>query len=209
MNYRLNELTSFPGWDTRANTDVPVNPRLPNSPLYTYDPQTGAAGFDVPREYNISKSNPVTADGTWIDKEAGKVFFLPQLIPGQYSQVPHYRESYNLPDKVWDESTEAPTASAPAIPSDDDIIKGILQNKYGNGDARKQALAALGLSPEDIKRIQGLVNARMYAAQARPAKRRKPAAVPVSDRPRQERILYQGMPMNSVGQQDPDYIYVR
>ena len=42
----------------------------------------------------------------------------------------------------------------------------------------------------------------MYAAQARSAKQRKPT-------PRRERDTYQGMPMNWVGPQDPNYIYVR
>lgn len=87
--------------------------------------------------------------------------------------------------------THQPQAAAPATLSDDAIVNGIIQGKYGNGDARKQALAALGLSAEDIERIRGLVNARMYAAQARPARTNAPQSHLV-----RQRQLYQGMPMN-------------
>lgn len=72
------------------------------------------------------------------------------------------------PDGVYMEppppSSEVPASSAL---SDEDIVRGILRNKYGTGDERKNKLLNLGLSLEDIGRIQGLVNARMYAAQAR------------------------------------------
>ena len=62
-----------------------------------------------------------------------------------------------------------PSSEVPATPalSDEDIVRGILRNEYGTGDDRKNKLLNLGLSLEDIRRIQGLVNARMYAAQAR------------------------------------------
>ena len=202
MNYRLNELTSFPGWDTRADTDVPVNPRLPNSPLYTYDPQTGEVGFDTPREYNIPKVNPVVANNTIADPVAE---YRAYIQNGTMNPV-IYRPKGDAGNPEHDAYY---VQAGGKIISDDDIVNGILRGKYGNGDARKQALAALGLSAEDVKRIQGLVNARMYAAQARPAKRRKPTAVPVSNTPRQERTTYQGMPMNWVGPQDSEYIYVR
>lgn len=237
MNYRLNELTSFPGWDTRADTNAPVNLRLPNSPLYTYDPQTGEAGFDTPREYNITKVNPVQSEEESYYKgydpqiaEAQRVYpvgggllsridpvatYREQLKTGQigselYENAPfEYRQEGSDKWKVSPYLKDAYVKAGGKLLSDDDIVNGIIQGKYGNGDARKQALAALGLSAEDIERIRGLVNARIYAAQARPAKRRKPAAVPVSNTPRQERTLYQGMPMNWAGPQDPDHIYIR
>lgn len=62
-----------------------------------------------------------------------------------------------------------PSSEVPASPalSDEDIVRGILRNEYGTGDERRNKLLNLGLSPEDIERIRGLVNARMYAAQAR------------------------------------------
>ena len=62
-----------------------------------------------------------------------------------------------------------PSSEVPASPalSDEDIVRGILRNEYGTGDERRNKLLNLGLSLEDIGRIQGLVNARMYAAQAR------------------------------------------
>lgn len=54
----------------------------------------------------------------------------------------------------------------PAIPSDDEIVNDIIRNnRYGTGAARIQALSSLGLSENDINRIQGLVNARLYANQ--------------------------------------------
>jgi hypothetical protein len=202
MNYRLNELTRFPGWDTRADTDVPVNPRLPNSPLYTYDPQTGAAGYDVPREYNIPKVNPVAANNAVADPVAE---YRTYIQNGTMNPV-IYRAKGDTGNPEHDAYY---TQAGGKILTDEDIVKGILRNEYGTGNDRRNNLLNLGLTLEDIKRVQGLVNARMYAAQARPAKRRKPAVVPVNDRPRQERILYQGMPMNWVGQHDPDYIYVR
>lgn len=62
-----------------------------------------------------------------------------------------------------------PSSEVPASPalSDEDIVRGILRNEYGTGDERKNKLLNLGLTLDDIGRIQGLVNARMYAAQAR------------------------------------------
>lgn len=202
MNYRLHELTSFPGWDTRADTNAPVNLRLPNSPLYTYDPQTGEAGFDTPREYNIPKVNPVVVNNTVADPVAE---YRAYIQNGTMNPV-IYRAKGDTGNPEHDAYY---TQAGGKIVSDDDIVNDIIRGEYGNGDKRKQALMALGLTADDIERIRGLVNARMYAAQARPAKRRKPAAVPVSNTPRQERTTYQGMPMNWVGPQDPDYIYVR
>lgn len=87
--------------------------------------------------------------------------------------------------------THQPQAAAPATLSDDAIVSGILKNQYGTGNDRIRALTALGLSMDDIKRIQGLVNARMYAAQARPARTNAPQSRPV-----RQRQTYQGMPMN-------------
>ena len=62
-----------------------------------------------------------------------------------------------------------PSSEVPASPalSDEDIVRGILRNEYGTGDERKNKLLNLGLTLDDIGRIQGLVNARIYAAQAR------------------------------------------
>ena len=57
--------------------------------------------------------------------------------------------------------------STSPVLSDEDIVRGIFRNEYGTGDERKNKLLNLGLSLADIKRIQGLVNARMYAAQAK------------------------------------------
>ena len=122
---------------------------------------------------------------------------LPYII-AESPESPYYKvDAYNRP------------VLRPTIPSDDTIVANILKNQYGTGNDRIRALTALGLSMDDIKRIQGLVNARMYAAQARPVRRRKPAVVPANTTRPQERTLYQGMPMTSVGQHDPDYIYVR
>ena len=202
MNNALNKWTGFPGWDTRADTDVPVNPRLPNSPLYTYDPQTGEAGFDTPREYNIPKANPVVANNTVADPVAE---YRAYIQNGTINPVVYRAKG----DPGNPEHDAYYTQAGGKIVDDDDIVNGIIRGEYGNGDARKQALAALGLSAEDIERIRGLVNARMYAAQARPVRRRKPAVVPANTTRPQERTLYQGMPMTSVGQHDPDYIYVR
>ena len=198
----LNDWTGFPGWDNMPDRSAPVNPRLPNSPLYTYDPQTGEAGFDVPREYNIPKVNPVAVNNTVTDPVAE---YRAYIQNGTINPVVYRAKG----DTGNPEHDAYYTQAGGKIVDDDDIVNGIIRGEYGNGDKRKQALMALGLTADDIERIRGLVNARMYAAQARPAKRRKPAAVPVSDRPRQERILYQGMPMNSVGQHDPEHIYVR
>lgn len=196
MNNVLNKWAGFPGWDTRADTDVPVNPRLPNSPLYTYDPQTGEAGFDTPREYNIPKVNPVAdpvaeyrayiQNGTM-----NPVIYRPKGDTGNPEHDAYY------------------TQAGGKILSDEDIVRGILRNEYGTGNDRKNALLNLGLSLEDIKRVQGLVNARMYAAQARSARRRKPAPVSANTTRPQERTLYQGMPMSWVGPHDPNHIYVR
>ena len=202
MNNVLNKWTGFPGWDTRADTDVPINPRLPNSVLYTYDPQTGEAGFDTPREYNIPKVNPVAANNTITDPVAE---YRAYIQNGTMNPV-IYRPKGDTGNPEHDAYY---TQAGGKIVSDDDIVNGIIRGEYGNGDKRKQALMALGLTADDIERIRGLVNARMYAAQARPAKRRKPAAVPANTTRPQERTLYQGMPMTSVGQHDPDYIYVR
>lgn len=192
----LNDWTGFPGWDNMPDRSTPVNPRLPNSPLYTYDPQTGEAGFDTPREYNIPKVNPV----------ADPVAEYRTYIQNGTMNPVIYRAKGDTGNPEHDAYY---TQAGGKILTDEDIVRGILRNEYGTGNDRKNALLNLGLSLEDIKRVQGLVNARMYAAQARPARRRKPAAVPVNNTPRQERILYQGMPMNSVGQPDLDYIYVR
>ena len=202
MSNILNKWAGFPGWDTRADTDVPVNPRLPNSPLYTYDPQTGEAGFDTPREYNIPKVNPVAVNNMVTDPVAE---YRAYIQNGTMNPV-----IYRAKGDTGNPEHDAYYVQAGGkILSDEDIVRGILKNEYGTGNDRKNALLNLGLSLADIKRVQGLVNARMYAAQARPARRRKPVVVPVSNTPRQERILYQGMPMNWVGQHDPEYIYVR
>lgn len=202
MNYRINDMSAFPGWDTRANTNAPVNPRLPNSPLYTYDPQTGEAGFDTPREYNIPKVNPVVVNNTVADPVAE---YRAYIQNGTMNPV-IYRAKGDTGNPEHDAYY---TQAGGKIVSDDDIVNGIIRGEYGNGDKRKQALMALGLTADDIERIRGLVNARMYAAQARSAKRRKPAPVPANTTRPQERTLYQGMPMNSVGQHDPDMFYVR
>lgn len=63
----------------------------------------------------------------------------------------------------------SPSSEVPVSPalSDEDIVKGILRNEYGTGNERKNKLLNLGLSLDDIKRIQGRVNTLMYAAQAR------------------------------------------
>lgn len=201
MNEVLNKWAGFPGWDTRADTSAPV-PRLPNSVLYTYDPQTGEAGFDVPREYNIPKVNPVAVNNTVADPVAE---YRAYIQNGTMNPV-IYRPSGDTGNPEHDAYY---TQAGGKIVSDNDIVNSIIHGEYGNGDKRKQALMALGLTADDIKRVQGLVNARLYAAQAKPAKHRKPAAVPVNNTPRQERTTYQGMPMNWVGPQDPDYIYVR
>lgn len=144
---------------------------------------------------------------SWINKEAGWGV-LPQLIPGQYGWpykkarqslqpltpawgdwVPHYRESYNIPDKVWDadsdaiyreslpavfnyrtwESTKAPAAStgtavtaAPKSLLDaNGLASYIIAGKAGNGTARTQHLLGLGYSPEQIAAAQALVNRSM------------------------------------------------
>lgn len=67
-----------------------------------------------------------------------------------------------------------PSSEVPASPalSDEDIVKGILRNEYGTGDDRKNKLLNLGLSPEDIERIQGLVNARLYVGRAMTQRRK-------------------------------------
>lgn len=202
MNNVLNKWTGFPGWDTRADTDVPVNPRLPNSPLYTYDPQTGEAGFDTPREYNIPKVNPVVANNAVTDPVAE---YRAYIQNGTMNPV-IYRPKGDTGNPEHDAYY---TQAGGKILSDEDIVNGIIRGEYGNGDKRVQALTALGLSAEDIKRVQGLVNARMYAAQARSAKRRKPASVPTNATRPRERDLYQGMPMSWAGPHDSDHIYVR
>lgn len=76
------------------------------------------------------------------------------------------------PNGVYMEPPPPPSSSSsevsvsPAL-SDEDIVRGILRNEYGTGDERKNKLLNLGLSLDDIKRIQGRVNTLMYAAQAR------------------------------------------
>lgn len=77
--------------------------------------------------------------------------------------------------------------------SDDDIANNIIRGKYGNGDKRVQALTNLGLSMGDIKRIQGVVNARMYASRAAARPR---VSTPVPTPQPQQRRYYQGMPMS-------------
>lgn len=71
------------------------------------------------------------------------------------------------PNGVYMEPPPSSEVSASPALSDEDIVKGILRNEYGTGDERKNKLLNLGLTLDDIGRIQGLVNARMYAAQAR------------------------------------------
>lgn len=227
-------------WDTRdfmsSDDNTPVNPRLPDSPLYTYDPQTGAAGFDVPRAYNIPKVNPVQSEEEsyyeGFDPQiaeaqrvypigGGKVFgkdpvtYYKSLIeagkmkPEIYEKVPFKSRGFN---GDWEETPtlrEFYEKAGGKVLSDDDIVNNIIYGKYGNGDKRKQKLMALGLTADDIERIRGLVNARMYAAQARPTRRRKPAPVPANATRPQERDLYQGMPMNWAGPQYPNDIYIR
>jgi hypothetical protein len=210
------------------------DPRRPNG-VYM-EPQTGEAEFDTPREYIIPRDNPVQPEEEsyyeGFDPQiaeaqrvypigGGKVFgkdpvaYYKSLIeagkmkPEIYEKVPFKSRG------AGGDWVETPTLrefyekAGGRVLSDNDIVNNIIYGKYGNGDKRVQALTALGLTADDIERIRGLVNARMYAAQARPVKRRKPAAVPASNTPRQERTTYQGMPMNWVGPQDPDYIYVK
>ena len=201
MSDILNKWVSFPNF-VPSDDNAVIVPRLPNSPLYTYDPQTGAAGFDIPREYNIPKATPVVANNAAPDPVAE---YRAYIQNGTMNPV-IYRAKGDTGNPEHDAYY---TQAGGKIVSDDDIVNGIIRGEYKNGDKRKQALMALGLTADDIKRIQGLVNARMYASQARPAKRRKPALVPVNATRPQERTLYQGMPMTSVGQHDPEYIYVR
>ena len=159
-------------------------------------------------------------DGTWINKEAGWGV-LPQLIPGQYGWtykkarqslqpltpawgdwVPHYRESYNIPDKVWDadsdaiyreslptsvnyrtwESTEAPVASNGAavttapknLLDTNGLVSYIMAGKAGNGPKRIQHLLGLGYSPEQVLAAQKVINRSM---------RRAPAPIPIKAPP--------------------------
>ena len=142
-------------------------------------------------EPSPSSEVPVSLPPSGNDSEAKKAFLV-EHSAARLKSIPY--------------SSKVP--ASPAL-SDEDIIRGIFRNEYGTGDERKNKLLNLGLSLEDIGRIQGLVNARMYAAQAKPVKRGKSVSVPVSTTPRQERVTYQGMPMNWVDPQDPDYIYVR
>lgn len=195
---------SVPIGAVNHNANVPVVQSLPENESYYrgYDPQAAEAQ----RVYPIGGGQLSTVDPVATYRE--------QLKTGQigsevYENAPfEYRQNGG-------EWRELPTLkdyyvkAGGKLLSDDDIVNNIIYGKYGNGDKRKQKLASLGLSADDIKRIQGLVNARIYAAQAKPVKRGKSVSVPVSTTPRQERVTYQGMPMNWVGPQDPDYIYVR
>lgn len=183
----------------------------------------GPFDFAEPKTASMINGKPISLSQDFV-KHSDGTGELPRNIPNYVaaddqlpSNIPQYNPRAEIPYLIA-ESPESPYYKVdaynrpvlrPTIPSDDTIVANILKNQYGTGNDRIQALTALGLSMDDIKRIQGLVNARMYAAQARPAKQRKSAPVPTNSAPRQERTTYQGMPMNWVGPQDPEYIYVR
>lgn len=104
---------------------------------------------------------------------------LPYLI-AESPESPYYKvDAYNRP------------VLRPTVPSDDEIVNNIIRGKYGNGAVRTQALTSLGLSADDIGRIRGLVNARMYANRAAV----RPKVLAPAPQP-QQRTYYQGMPMN-------------
>ena len=129
---------------------------------------------------------------SWINKEARQS--LQPLTPTWGNWVPHYRESYNIPDKVWDadsdaiyreslpavfnyrtwESTKAPvvsdgtTATAAPKPLLDTfgLVSYIMAGKAGNGPKRIQHLLGLGYSPEQILAAQKVINRSMHKAPA-------------------------------------------
>ena len=166
----------------------------------------GPFDFAEPKTASMINGNPISLSQDFVKHSDGTVEKYPRGY--QWPTVSGLGDPQR-PNGVYMEPS--PSSEVPATPalSDEDIVRGILRNEYGTGDERKNKLLNLGLSLDDIERIRGLVNARMYAAQARPAKRRQSTSVPVSTTPRQERTTYQGMPMNWVGPQDPEYIYVR
>lgn len=119
------------------------------------------------------------------------------------SHIPQYNPRAEIPYLIA-ESPESPYYKVdahnrpvlrPTVPSDDEIVNGILKNQYGTGNNRVQALTNLGLSSNDIKRIQGLVNARMYASRAA-VRSRVPVPTP-APAPLRQRPLYQGMPFDN------------
>ena len=122
------------------------------------------------------------------------------------SHIPQYNPRAEIPYLIA-ESPESPYYKVdahnrpvlrPTIPSDDEIVNNIIRGKYGNGAARNQALTSLGLSANDIGRIRGLVNARMYASRAAVRPRvPAPAPAPVLTPQPQQRRYYQGMPFDN------------
>lgn len=142
-----------------------------------------------------------------VDTDSRLPSHIPQLIEANDqlpSHIPQYNPRAEIP-YLMAESPESPYYKVdaynrpvlrPAIPSDDEIVTNIIRGKYGNGAARNQALTSLGLSADDIGRIRGLVNARMYANRAAVRPRVSvPAPVPVPQP--QQRRYYQGMPFNN------------
>lgn len=80
--------------------------------------------------------------------------------------------------------THQPQVNTQSVLTDDDIVNGILRGNYGNGAERIKSLTALGLNTDAIKRIQGLVNTRLFAQRNVPQKSTR------------QPTLYNGVPFN-------------
>jgi hypothetical protein len=162
--------------------------------------------FRDKRNPNVPSAIPSYIPQDQVDTDSRLPSHIPQLIEANDqlpSHIPQYNPHAELPYLIA-ESSESPYYKVdaynrpvlkPAVPSDSEIVNNIIRGKYGNGAARNQALTSLGLSADDIGRIRGLVNARMYASRAA-VKPRVAAPAPAPAPQPQQRTYYQGMPMN-------------
>ena len=77
--------------------------------------------------------------------------------------------------------------------TEEEIVNGVLRGDYDNGVERIKKLRALGLSDAEIKHIQGIVNAHIYAGRAM-VQRKKTAPRAPKRVSRQQ--MYNGFPVN-------------
>lgn len=77
--------------------------------------------------------------------------------------------------------------------TEEEIVNGVLHGDYKNGTDRINELRALGLSDAEIKHIQDIVNARIYAGRAMVQRRR---TAPRAPRKVSRQQMYNGFPVN-------------
>lgn len=94
---------------------------------------------------------------------------------------------YEVPEVI--EKTQQPARQL----TEEEIVNGVLHGDYDNGAERIKKLRALGLNDTEIKHIQDIVNARIYAGRAI-VQRRKTAPRAPKRVSRQQ--MYNGFPVN-------------